>query len=112
MSQETVWEFVQTIRNSPSLRDRCSELGRAPSDLATFVALGREHHLEFTEADAAAYFGQAVPAGEDAELTDRELSGVAGGVGALALPISKMLGLRATSPPTRFALPFDGRIRR
>ena len=101
MARNDVWSFIQAIRASPQLQARCRALGQQREDLVDFVALGQENGCHFTEADAAAYFGEAIAAG-DGELSNEELGRVSGGVGIMPLkvPISVALFARS-SPPSR-----------
>ena len=66
MSKENLDQFIQQISDSEELQVRVGE----EIDADAFIALGAEHGCEFSAEDLA----------ENAELSDEELDGVAGGV--------------------------------
>ncbi len=66
MSKENLEQFIQKISDSEELQVRVGEEINADA----FIALGAEHGCEFSAEDLA----------ENAELSDEELDGVAGGV--------------------------------
>jgi predicted ribosomally synthesized peptide with nif11-like leader len=69
MSKENLEQFIQKVTSSEELQARIGE----EIDAETLIALGAEHGCEFTAEDLA----------ENAELSDEELDGVAGGVSAI-----------------------------
>ena len=78
MSKENLDQFIQKVTDSEELQTRIGE----EMDTDAFIALGAEHGCEFSADDLAA----------DAELSDEELDGVAGGLGI------------DTTPPNAFSL--------
>ena len=66
MSKENLDQFIQKVTDSEELQTRIGE----EMDTDAFIALGAEHGCEFSADDLAA----------DAELSDEELDGVAGGM--------------------------------
>ena len=66
MCKEILDEFIQQISDSEELLVRVGDV----IDADAFIALGAEHGCEFSAEDLA----------ENAELSDEELDGVAGGV--------------------------------
>ncbi len=66
MSKENLEQFIQKSSDSEELQVRVGEEINADA----FIALGAEHGCEFSAEDLA----------ENAELSDEELDGVAGGV--------------------------------
>ena len=69
MSKENLEQFIQKVTSSEELQARIGE----EIDADSLIALGAEHGCEFTAEDLA----------ENAELSDEELDGVAGGVSAI-----------------------------
>jgi len=69
MSKEALDQFIQKVTGSEKLQARIVE----EFDIDSLIALGAEHGCEFSAEDLA----------ENAELSDEELDGVAGG--ALAI---------------------------
>ena len=65
MSKESLDQFIQKVTDSEELQTRIGE----EMDTDAFIALGAEHGCEFSAEDLTA----------DAELSDEELGGVAGG---------------------------------
>jgi predicted ribosomally synthesized peptide with nif11-like leader len=65
MSKENLDQFIQKVTDSEELQARIGE----EMDADSLIALGAEHGCEFTADDLTA----------DAELSDEELGGVAGG---------------------------------
>ena len=66
MSKENLDQFMNQVADSEELQARIGE----EIDTDAFIALGSEHGCEFTADDLA----------ENAELSDEELDGVAGGL--------------------------------
>ena len=71
MSKENLEQFMNQVAGSEELQTRIGE----EMDTDAFIALGAEHGCEFTADDLTA----------DAELSDEELDGVAGGLAAFAI---------------------------
>ena len=71
MSKENLDQFIQKVTDSEELQTRIGE----EMDTDAFIALGAEHGCEFSADDLAA----------DAELSDEEVDGVAGGLAAFAI---------------------------
>jgi len=69
MSKENLDQFIQKVADDEQLQARIGE----EIDADSLIALGAEHGCEFTAEDLA----------ENAELSDEELDGVAGGVSAI-----------------------------
>ena len=69
MSQESLDQFIQKVTDDEELQARIGE----EIHIDSLIALGAEHGCEFTADDLTA----------DAELSDEELDGVAGGVAIL-----------------------------
>jgi len=68
MSKENLDQFMNQVADSEELQARISE----EIDAEALIALGAEHGCEFSAEDLA----------ENAELSDDELDGVAGGISA------------------------------
>jgi predicted ribosomally synthesized peptide with nif11-like leader len=66
MSKENLDQFIQKVTGDEQLQSRIGE----EMDTDVFIALGAEHGCEFSAEDLA----------ENAELSDEELDGVAGGL--------------------------------
>ena len=67
MSKENLDQFMQKVTDSEELQARIGE----EIDTDAFITLGAEHGCEFSAEDLS----------ENAELSDEELDGVAGGAG-------------------------------
>ncbi len=105
MAREALWEFIRSIKGSQDLQAQCAGFLDASRTVADFVALGRRCGFHFTDAEALAYFREAVVTSDGRELGEEELNGVAGGMGSvhfeaatfrLRLPATL---LAASSPP-------------
>ena len=66
MSKENLDQFIQKVTDSEQLQTRIGE----EIDAESLIALGAEHGCEFTAEDLV----------ENAELSDKELDGVTGGL--------------------------------
>ena len=66
MSKETLDQFIQKVTDDEELQSRIGE----EINIDSLIALGAEHGCEFSAEDLAA----------EAELSDEELDGVAGGM--------------------------------
>jgi len=76
MSKENLDQFMNQVADSEELQARIGE----GIDAETLIALGAEHGCEFSADDLTA----------EAELSDEELDGVAGGAGFLKLGDKKL----------------------
>ena len=75
MSQENLIAFVEKIVDNPDLK---AEVQALENDLAEIVALGQREALDFTEQELLAFLQET--AVNQGELTDDELTQVAGGI--------------------------------
>ncbi|MCP4929058.1 MAG: Nif11-like leader peptide family natural product precursor [Gammaproteobacteria bacterium] len=74
MSKESLEQFIQKVADSNKLQTRIGQR----IDVESLIVLGAEHGCEFTAEDLA----------DNAELSDEELDGVAGGAYEVLFPVA------------------------
>ncbi|HIG41525.1 MAG TPA: Nif11-like leader peptide family natural product precursor [Gammaproteobacteria bacterium] len=90
MSKETLDQFIQQISDSEELQARIGE----EIDGDTLIALGAEHGCEFSAEDLV----------ENAELSDEELDGVAGGMARSQVLFKTPRGVQSANGDFRIVL--------
>ncbi|MDO8834237.1 MAG: Nif11-like leader peptide family RiPP precursor [Vicinamibacterales bacterium] len=95
MTTDVVHAFLRHVSQSPDLLSQCRASLAGSSDPSVFVAMAHDCGFTFTQDDARAFFAEVLGSGPPEQLTDEQLSKVAGGKGGTKMPGSGS-ALRAT----------------
>jgi predicted ribosomally synthesized peptide with nif11-like leader len=95
MARDVVHAFLRHVNQSPDLLSRCRASLEGSADPSAFVTLAHGCGFSFTQDDARAFFADVLGSGPPEQLTEEQLSKVAGGAGGKKMPGSGS-ALRAT----------------
>ena len=95
MSKENLDQFIQKVTDDEELQARIGE----EIDTDAFITLGAEHGCEFSAEDLS----------ENAELSDEQLDGVAGGLASAKTSEAKNSSYLASSKTSEVSLVVGGR---